>query len=94
MEIYDTGDSIRMSAIFFNLAGVATDPTSVFFRLYIRHMLVEEHLYGISPSIIKDSVGRYHMDYIIPTPGYWNYRTVGTGAVAATGISFFIAKDV
>lgn len=91
-EIYDVGDKIRMSAVF-TAAGALMDPTDVYFRLYIKKVFIVEHEFGISPALIRDSVGRYHMDFIIPTRGYWSYKAIGTGAVVAVETSFFIATE-
>ena len=93
MNIYDVGDKIRISGSF-TASGVLSDPASVVFKLYNRKVLIETHTYGISADLIKDSVGNYHIDYVIPVLGNYSYDFIGSGTIDASETGFFIAKSV
>lgn len=79
---YDVGDLVRLSAVFRNSAGAATDPTAP--------TLTYKKPSGtlvtvVSPTLIKDSTGNYHYDVTLDESGSWWYRFSGTGAVTQAG---------
>lgn len=92
MAEINTGDMMRISAAFTDIAGVAADPTTV--TLKIRADGVDTDLVVGAGGIIKDSVGNYHYDYSIPTADSYvkvEYRWQGTGAVTAVEEGMFYA---
>lgn len=75
-----SGELIRLTASFTDLAGAPADPTTV--RLRVRANGAAE---AIAPNV-KDSVGNYHADVLVPwsAPAYrLHYRWEGTGAIVA-----------
>jgi hypothetical protein len=76
---YTKGTQVRLSATF-TVAGVATDPTTVTFKVEDPTGIVTSYT---SPQVIKDSVGNYHLDILLGTSGVWWYRTEGSGVVTA-----------
>lgn len=98
MREYELGQSVRLTASFANAAGAATDPTTVTFQLGLRtenpppDPTATSLVFGVSGSVVKDSVGRYHCDITPATAGVWTTRVVGTGTVAAAAVGAFRVK--
>lgn len=92
MADINTGDTVRLAASFTNSAGAAADPTTVVLTLSVNG--VESSLtYGAS-AIVKDSVGEYHYDYVVPTDlSFYEiiYRWAGTGTVTSAQEGMFYA---
>lgn len=91
MNVYDEAQlvEVQTSPPFQTPAGVATDPTAVYFEWTVTYQGVTSAVttwqYGGVGSVIRDSAGTYHvfMD-TTELPGLWQYRWRGTGAVQAT----------
>lgn len=81
--VYQIGDSVTLDALFKNLAGVATDPGTVTFRITKPNGTVVTYVYGTDIQLVKDGTGDYHVDIACDQAGQWFYRWTGTGAVAA-----------
>lgn len=73
---YIKGTEVRLSASFV-IAGVATDPSTVTFR--VKDPTNTETTYT-SPDVVKDGVGAYHLDIYLGASGTWWYRVEGTGS--------------
>jgi hypothetical protein len=80
MTTYDIGDTVRLSAAFANIAGTATDPTTVTLRVTSRSA-VNVYTYA-GAHITKASTGNFYYDLALTTHGKWSYRWEATGAVA------------
>jgi hypothetical protein len=81
MATYDIGDTVRLSAAFANIAGTATDPTTVTLRVTSRS-LTTVYTYAAG-QITRASAGNYYYDLAITSDhGRWSYRWEATGAVA------------
>lgn len=78
---YDIGDVARLSGAFTNIAGDPADPGAITLEIEDPDGVVAEVEYP--GTITKDSTGNYHYDVALSIAGYYNYRWVGTGAVAA-----------
>ena len=91
---YDLGDTRRLSAAF-TITGnspPAVDPTSLTFSMREPDGTVTSYVYGSSPaSLIKDSTGNYHVDWLIAQVGKHYYRWIGTGAAAEADTDEFEA---
>lgn len=95
MADINTGDTVRLDASFTNAAGVATDPTTVTLVLSVNG--VESTLTFGASAIVKDSVGVYHYDYLVPTAESFYeiiYRWAGTGTVTAAQEGMFYAVSL
>ena len=92
-NIYDIGDSVRLSATFTS-AGVVADPTTVTFRLEDSLGNVTTYVYGIDSQLVKDSTGVYHVDIALTRSGNYHYRFNGAGAViAASEVRFEVNRS-
>lgn len=90
ITIYDVGDSARLSFPFRDVNDAPVDPTdlSVTIRKPDGTLTTEEYNPG---SIVKDSVGNYHLDIAVDQEGDWFYTVAGTGAATAVGTRAFYA---
>ena len=85
---YDVGDVVRMRAVF-TVAGVATDPTTVTFKLRLPDGTTQTKVYGTDVEVVKSATGDYKWEYAPLTEGIYRWRAVGTGAAAAAGDGAF-----
>ena len=91
---YDIGDVTRLSVSFTDLSNVTVDPSSVMLKIREPNAVILQQSYPTNDTIIKDSVGNYHMDYLISKDGLHNYKWVGSGTVnASEKDSFFVKPD-
>lgn len=81
MNTYDIGDLIRLSAAF-DVSG-PTDPTTLVFEIREPDGTTTTHTYGVGVEIVRDSLGRFHLDWSADLPGLHLYRVAGTGAAQA-----------
>ncbi|NLD42119.1 MAG: hypothetical protein GX657_01355 [Chloroflexi bacterium] len=82
---YDRGDLVRLSVVFTDAEGVATDPTTITCTVKAPSGTVTVYTYGEDAEVVKDGVGAYHLDLEISASGEWHYRWAGTGACTAAG---------
>ncbi len=82
---YNPGDIVRVYTDpgFSNDAGVLADPTTITVRWRVAGGVETLWTFGTNAQVVKDSVGVYHADIPVTTPGLHYYRWEGTGAVAA-----------
>lgn len=91
MSDYIVGQLVRLSATFTDAAGAAADPDTV--RLLHKPMsvagaTVQTEIYpGGGSAIVRDGVGRYHIDISMDDPGthYWRWESTGDAQAAAQG---------
>ena len=88
IKIYDAGDRIKMYARF-----SPTDPAIIQFLLSNNSADVVTYQYGLDAEVTRIFEGYYCLEYDIPSAGYWSYKVVGTGPVAAVETWFFIARS-
>jgi hypothetical protein len=93
MGAYDKGDQVRVSATFKNIAGTATDPTTVVAKIKDPSGNVSTYTYGTDAELIKDATGMYHIDVDIDERGLWYYRWEATGAVKTAEESTFTVRQ-
>lgn len=94
MTTYDKGDLVRVSGMFADSAGVATDPTVVKFSFTNPAGTTTTYTYPTDVQLVKDSTGNYHVDIDASSSGTWLYRfySTGTGQAAAEG-EFFVKSN-
>lgn len=82
MISYDIGDVVRVTATF-TVAGVATNPAAVTFRI--------KPPAGAPTAIsgTQTATGTYTTDINATLPGIWYYRVEGTGAAQAAAEGSF-----
>lgn len=84
---YVRGVLVRASATFANAAGTAVDPTTVTFRVRAPNGTIT------TPSVVKDSVGNYHVDVDANAEGTWHFRWEGAGANQGAAEGQFTVAD-
>lgn len=92
MADINTGDTVRLAASFTNSAGAAGDPDSVILTLSVNG--TESELAHGASAIVKDSVGEYHYDYVVPTDlSFYEiiYRWAGVGNITSAQEGQFFA---
>lgn len=95
---YEFGQAVRLSVAFENALGAAADPTTVTFTYGVRLVnpppdpTASDHVYLTDLAVIRDSVGRYHYDFVPALPGNYIARATGTGTVAAVAVDTFRVK--
>lgn len=89
---FDIGDITRLTVTFKNLAGTVVDPTTVKIQIKLPTDAFLEYTYLTGIEVIKDSVGTYHIDFLITQGGLHYYKWTGTGAVYAAEESQFFVK--
>jgi len=89
----DIGDLVRLSGTFADLNGNLLDPTAVILSIREPSGAVTSFQYGHDAFVVRESVGKYYMDFAPNAEGLHFYRFAGTGAVtAAEEKSFYTYK--
>jgi hypothetical protein len=89
---YTVGALVRASATFKDLAGVDADPTTVKFHVFDPITGVKTTYTFGNPGdeeLVKDAVGKYHVDLNVNKVGTWKYKFEGTGQNQSAQESFF-----
>lgn len=71
------GNVARLSGAFTDENGDPADPTTVTVQILTPGNI------ETTETPIRDGAGLYHYDVTLTTPGTWQYRFIGTGAVVA-----------
>lgn len=79
---YDIGDLRRLSVTFSDIDGTEADPTTVTFKMREPDGTETIYAYGTDAELVKDGVGRYHVDWTLTQAGRHVVRWEGTGVVA------------
>ena len=75
------GDTVKISCSFTNMAGVATDPTTI--TLTIRSPSGRTDIYTYARGeIVRAATGSYYKSVPVNEGQTWSWRWIGTGAVA------------
>jgi hypothetical protein len=91
---YLVGSVVTVAVVFVSIgSNDPVDPSTV--TALIKHPTgaVDTYVYGVDEELVRDSVGRYHVDVTIPIneSSIWYYRFEGTGTNAAPGEASFEA---
>ena len=92
MTAYDLGDLAHVSVAFTTSAGVATDPGTVSFLYKMADDVTWTTLvYGVDITLVKNSVGNYHVDVACDAVGMAFYRWAGaTAGISAAQGQFLV----
>lgn len=71
---YDIGDKVRTSFVIKDADGNLADPTTVRCKYKDPEGTVTTKLYGTDSEVVRDSVGNYHLDFIVTSAGFWHWR--------------------
>jgi hypothetical protein len=86
---YDKGDLVRLSASFTTAAGAALDPTVVICQVKSPAGTTTSYTYGVGETIMRESMGHYHIDLSASIAGTWHYRWYSTGTGQAADEGYF-----
>lgn len=86
---YTSGDVVRVTATFTDLAGTETDPSTVTVLYEDPSGNVTSKVYGVDGEVVKSATGIYYIDITTDEGGVWKYRFEGTGTVPQAHQSFF-----
>lgn len=92
MNSYTIGTQVRLSATF-AIAGVATDPTAVTFKIRVPAGTITTYVYGTDAQLVKSATGVYYVDHTTAAEGIHAWRMAGTGTVVAAEEQRFEVKD-
>ena len=79
---YYTGSNINHWVIYRDFATKAlVDPTTVTFSIRTPgvHIAIVTYIYLVDPELVRDSIGHYHVDYVLDFPGDWHYQFEAAG---------------
>lgn len=57
------------------------DPTSLTLRVTTPAAVDTTYTYGVSAALVRDGVGRYHLNQVVNQIGTWRWRWTGVGVV-------------
>lgn len=68
------GQAVQITANFKNVNGVLADPSALRLRVRSPSNVVSVYVYGAAAEVVKDGVGKYHANIVLPADGAWTYR--------------------
>lgn len=86
LERFGNPSQDTASAAFTNLAGVATDPTTVLLTVQKPDGTQLHYGWpsaGADGTLTRESAGRFYFDVLLDQAGKWQFRLAGSGAVTA-----------
>lgn len=90
---YAKDNQIRIS-IEFLVNGVDTDPSTIKCFYKDPNNVVTTLVYGVDGALVKDGVGKYHVDIYASLVGFWYYRFEGSGSlISANESTFYISQS-
>jgi len=92
-QSYDIGDAPRLAVAFTDYADAAADPTAITFTCHEPDGVVVTYEHGADVELVKDSVGNYHVDYLITKQGRHSFKFVGTGNIKSAQQSDFYVRQ-
>lgn len=69
---------MRLSVTIQDASLAYVDPSVLTLKLQKPDGTETSYIFG-SSAIVKDSVGHYHYDFVVDTPGHWPWKYIGTG---------------
>ena len=84
---YDKGDLVAVEAVFTDRNDALIDPTAVSFKIKDPNGNITTYVFGTDAELVRDSLGKYHVDVSPGIDGTWQYRyeSTGTGQAAEEG---------
>jgi hypothetical protein len=76
---YPAGNTIRLTARFYDADGAPFDPDAVSVRIRPPRGADIEHLFGVGTAIVRTGTGVYEVDVPPGVAGLWRYRWIGEG---------------
>lgn len=91
---YIQGDTVRVSTAIKDQDTLAsTDPGSVVFK-FLNGRTREEtsYVYGVDSNVVRDSLGHFHCDVLVPDAGQWSWRIELSGGIAGVEEGVFFVN--
>ncbi len=92
MNTYEVGNVIRCTGLFTTAAGVAQDPTAVYFQYILPSGVLTTLTYLVDAALVRTALGTYHVDLTATTSGEYDYRFYSTGVGQASDEDEFIVS--
>ena len=86
---YDTGDKVRLTAIFKDSTGGFIDPPIAHFLVKNPATTALSTETSTGANVTHPSTGNYQLIVDVPDPGSWTWRTFSTGTNAGAGEDWF-----
>jgi hypothetical protein len=77
------GSRVRFTGTFTNLAGTASDPTTVLFKYELPSGTQTTLTYGTDAALVKSATGVYYVELTLATVGTYSFRWEGSGTLTA-----------
>jgi hypothetical protein len=90
---YALGNDVICRGTFKDADGDLADPTTVSFSFRNDDGEVTTYLYGTDTEIVRDSIGKYHVNVDASSSGIWRYRFFSSGTVKAADEGEFIVQS-
>jgi hypothetical protein len=93
MSCYDfiEGQLARFSFETRNASKALADPATFTFAFEKPSGTVTTWVFGTNLEIVRDSVGKFHVDLTMDEPEWWTWRQESTGVVTASQGKFRVA---
>lgn len=92
-NVYHVGTKVRLSAAFTDIDDAAQDPGGVQFKIREPDGTVTTYVYGTDAEVVRDSLGNFHVDWLIASAGRHRYRFAGVTSGQAASESAFRADN-
>lgn len=73
---------------------VLTDPATLTFAFETPAGVVTTYVYGVDAALVRDSVGKFHVEITLTEPGWWKWRQESTGVVTADQGKFKVTPEL
>lgn len=73
---------------------VLTDPTTLTFKFEKPDGVETTYIYGTDAELVRDSVGKFHVELTLDQAGTWIWRQESTGIVTATQGKFRVGEEL
>jgi len=83
VNAYPLNATVALSTQAATAGGVLTDPGALLLKVKQPGGTATTYTYGVDAGLIRDAVGKYHLNLKLTLPGRWFYRWEATGAVEA-----------
>ena len=93
MAIYDSGDKVRLSAIFTTTANATGDPGGVTLRLLKPDGTSGVLVYNTDTALVREATGVYYWETGLVSPGTYFYRWEASGNLQAAEEASFTVRQ-
>lgn len=90
-NMYQTGDTVRLTGTFTDSNSTAYDPATVRGKLKSPAEVATTYTYGVDSNVVRSSTGIYYFDAVPDEVGAWWYR-IESDNVDAAAEDYFIVR--